>query len=458
MAKYRVETDEGVFMVETDEAEEPVAPAAPAAAKSRPEDTSLGGFVGNVGKSAARFAEDTAQAVMNPGKTAQGIVGLLDPRGVMTEEGPQGGSDSRAAFAKFYKDRYGSFEDFARTLYEDPVGVMADFSTASGGVGLGAKAAKLPRLAQAASRAATATDPIVAPASAMSSLAGRGGGRAAEALYRSALAPTKAQAPTAKVGRALARTGLDERIPVSQSGLEKIEGLIHDINTQVDDAIQKGSAQGATVSRDPIGWEAHRRVSDRFQKQVLPQSDLSTIDSTILEFLGESPADLSLAEAQAVKKGTYRQLRDRAYQGDVKTARVETEKALASAIREEIARQFPEVDALNAREKKLLALDPALEHAVHNLANRRAFGIMTPVTAGGVYALTHDPTIAAVAAAVKAIVDHPPVRSRLAIGLDMAAKKAAKGSPAARKTGRAATGASRVQAWLDRFEQENPQQ
>jgi hypothetical protein len=76
--------------------------------------------------------------------------------------------------------------------------------------------------------------------------------------------------------------------------------------------------------------------------------------------------------------------------------------------------------ALNARESKLLGLQDALETAVRKMDNRDMLGIGTPIAAGAA-------GMATAVGIMKAILDNPAVKSRLAANLRQAASKTPKG-------------------------------
>lgn len=82
------------------------------------QDKSLGGFAGNVVKSGANLVGNTAGAILNPIQTVQNLISVVKDPKVLID---------------YYKQRYG--KDLATTLYEDPVGVLADLSAIAGGVG-----------------------------------------------------------------------------------------------------------------------------------------------------------------------------------------------------------------------------------------------------------------------------------------------------------------------------------
>lgn len=111
--------------------------------------------VTNVVPSAIKYGKELYEAVTNPAETAVGISNLTkaalnaitpdiiakwiyDPK--EAEKAGQVGT----AIGNFYRDRYGSVENFKTSLAQDPVGVMGDLSTV---LGLGAGAAKLATLA-----------------------------------------------------------------------------------------------------------------------------------------------------------------------------------------------------------------------------------------------------------------------------------------------------------------------
>jgi hypothetical protein len=104
----------------------------------------------------------------------------------------------------------------------------------------------------------------------------------------------------------------------------------------------------------------------------------------------------------------------------MKTSTIEAQKALARGIKEELANQFPELSDLNAREGGLLDLQPVLEKAVQRIGNHQIMGIGTPITAGAAKVVSGSNKVGAVAGLMKAVLDNPAVKSKLAIALNQA--------------------------------------
>lgn len=109
-----------------------------------PEPKSLGGFAENVVKSGGKLIGDTVGAVANVfnpdmeqntvanlGKLAVGTAQYLDPTQVLGTQY----EDKARAVGNFYEDRYGGIDKIAETLYNDPVGVVADVAGVATGAG-----------------------------------------------------------------------------------------------------------------------------------------------------------------------------------------------------------------------------------------------------------------------------------------------------------------------------------
>jgi hypothetical protein len=124
---------------------------------------------------------------------------------------------------------------------------------------------------------------------------------------------------------------------------------------------------------------------------------------------------IPLDEAQRIKQRTYTKLR-KSY-GELKSAEFEGYKALARGLKEELAAAFPEIGTMNAAESRLLGLEPALERAVRRIANRELLGIGTPIAATAAHAATGSAAAAGAIGVMRAVMDNPAFKSKLAIAL-----------------------------------------
>lgn len=276
-------------------------------------------------------------------------------------------------------------------------------------------------------------------------------GKTPEGAYESAMKPSTALSPEQR--SAIVQTGLEQGIPVSKSGVEKIGDLIDDLNSKI-------KAQIANDPTRPIDPNAVATRADaakaKFTNQVNAQPDLNAIEASRQQFLTEQGAKppvpavaprptgvldaqgnpimtqgsaasppapapaMDAADAQTMKQGTYQVLRGK--YGEQGSASVEAQKALARGLKEEIATQFPEISNLNAAEGRLLDLQPVLERAVNRISNHQAIGIGTPIAGAATKAVTGSSSVGGVAMTLKAVLDNPAVKSRLAIAVSKASK------------------------------------
>jgi hypothetical protein len=241
---------------------------------------------------------------------------------------------------------------------------------------------------------------------------------AAPRLMQSAVKPTLATLRDVAKGAAVPRvvtTLLDEGVNVTAGGLQKLQGLLgasqHELRTLLANA-EAGGAPGinpyAVAGR--LGDTARRAA-----QQVNPARDVAAVTRVGNEFLGEYGGRLlPLAEANAVKAGTYAGLRE-AY-GELGKAGVEAQKALARGLKEEIEVQAPGAEVINAQIGRLTDAVGAVGRRVAIQSNRDPVGIAW---------VTHHP-----ATFLAAVLDRSPaVKSMLARGLYQSAGRVAQVSP-----------------------------
>jgi len=240
-------------------------------------------------------------------------------------------------------------------------------------------------------------------------------GKTPEAAYESALKPSTTLSQGERA--AVVKTGLEQEIPISKGGLEKLGEKIETLNQSIKDEI--AADPNRPIDPSKVATRADQAKA-RFSQQVNKGTDLNAIEASKQQFLDENPGSMGAADAQAMKQGTYRVLKGKF--GEQGSASVEAQKALARGLKEEIASQFPEISKLNADESRLLDLQPVLERAVNRISNHQAIGIGTPVAGAAAKAVTGSGGVAAVASVLKGVLDNPGVKSRLAIAISKSSK------------------------------------
>lgn len=210
---------------------------------------SVGGFAKNVVTSGAKLLGDTASAalnVFNPNmqkntvaniaRLTTGAAQLADPTrgnqivsaipGLGAVQSRTGNQEAQAkAVGQFYKDRYGGIDNITNTIYNDPVGVVADAATVATGVGgalrgggaiatkmgLAGKSNALTRAGRTASNIGRTVDPIM--------VAGKGVGavKAGGLKFGGRVKPMLANRADKMVTRGIGN-------PAQQAKLEKLTG------------------------------------------------------------------------------------------------------------------------------------------------------------------------------------------------------------------------------------------
>jgi len=118
--------------------------------------------VANVPGSALRFAGDIATAALNPIETFDTVT-KLGASLLSLVPGVKGDPTLAKEVGKFYVDRYGSFENVAKTLRDDPVGFAGDLSLIlTGGAGAARASGRASKLTEGAAQLGRKIDPVLA--------------------------------------------------------------------------------------------------------------------------------------------------------------------------------------------------------------------------------------------------------------------------------------------------------
>jgi hypothetical protein len=288
----------------------------------------------------------------------------------------------------------------------------------------------------------------------------------AEGLYRSALKPSTTMKPEA-IDSAV-RYGLDNSIPISEAGATKLQGIIDDLGARVKAQLKPG------VTIDPTAVASRvDQIRGKFKNQVNPTADLNALDAAKQDFLNQhtTPAvapkatgvldangepimtkgapeqvnPIEASKAQDIKQNTYQQLKKK--YGQLASADIEGQKALARGIKEELETQFPEIRGLNAEQAQAIGLDKVLTRAVNRIANHDPIGLL-PAMAIDAGMATHGLGGATAAGILTKVMTNPAVRSRVAIALDYATRKASNSGKAVQA---GTTGATRLGAITSRI-------
>lgn len=223
--------------------------------------------------------------------------------------------------------------------------------------------------------------------------------------------------------------GIQGQYVPSHKGLEKLKADMEAVNNQIADIIDIGTTSGKSVDTG----SALSRLDDlrEFYKNA-PKSQeyLKELDDFADMVKISHGQKLTLKQAQQMKRTIY-QLEKKHY-GEMKGLEVESNKALARGLKEEIVKLEPDIAKLNADDSAMINLDNVLERAVNRIRNYDVirwgdtFMTLTGAVVGG-------PGGAVGAGITKRILEDAAVKSRIAFALSKAGK--VKGMPTITRAG-----------------------
>lgn len=183
------------------------------------------------------------------------------------------------------------------------------------------------------------------------------------------------------------------------------------------------------------------------QNTVNPEDALNTIQAVQDEFVKYHGKRIPYRKAQEIKKNTGTRLRKQ--YGEMKTDLIEAQKQITRGIKDKLAEGIPELAELNAREAKLLNLEDIMQKAIKRIDNRDILSLGTGLygAAGG---LVGGVRMAGLAAILRATIENPMIKSKLAIAISGVQKR--KGGQG--KLSRLASPASRIEAYRRQLEAE----
>jgi len=193
-------------------------------------------------------------------------------------------------------------------------------------------------------------------------------------LMHTAAKPAVTDTRSLANANAALETMLKEGINPTQGGMNKLQALVRELNSEVESGIANSPAQ-ANVAR--VGSRL-RGPFDSARLQVNPKADTATVRSVWDEFRNSpnitGKTDIPVQLAHELKKGTYRSLGGKSY-GEVGSMSVEAQKALARGLREEVANNVPDVVAPLRREADLMNVRDVAERTAMREGNKNISGL-----------------------------------------------------------------------------------
>lgn len=249
----------------------------------------------------------------------------------------------------------------------------------------------------------------------------------AEKRYRADIKPGRAL--TREAQDAMVSEGLERGIePRTFEGADKARGAINEINTEIDAAVN--SPKGQARSLDPNQFTKNiDEAASKSEGQYTASGDRPVYANAKEDYLDKfrtsvGPAkgptrNMSAAEAHNIKKATYREVGDKAYDRDMTSTSEKAQMAGAKDMKEAVESVFPEFKGKNELEGVLLDIEKHVEQ------NAKLDGSRTP-------AGSHETFYGDAKAVLRKALKNPNVRNRVTMALYRAGKSKANLSVGAR--------------------------
>lgn len=263
----------------------------------------------NIGPSALKYGKDIYEAVTSPVETVKGLgeitkaaINAITPDVIAKwiydpKEAAKAGQVGTAV-ADFYRDRYGSVENFKQSLAKDPVGVMGDVSAVLNIAGGGAKMAtmvpqigeqgKVATLAKRLSSASRMTDPLLVTGK----VAGTVGSNIAGALSGTGPTTVRGAAKAGFEGDQNFLSGLRGDVPATQA----LDNARYNLNVMRQNRANAYRSGMVDIKNDKTILD----LAD-VEKQIADAEKSNRIGTTVIDDTAQAVIDTLKKEVQAWK-------------------------------------------------------------------------------------------------------------------------------------------------------------
>jgi len=319
---------------------------------------------------------------------------FTDPQKAIKMLGQLFSSDGLSALKDYYVKSYGSIEQAKQTAYNDPIGFLSDISLLGGPMTVAGKlggASKAGKAAQVAGNVLQNADPVAASIGAMR-LGGGGLLTAAgvpQGIYRSTLKPSTAKTNKFQRGDVRKRVInelMDNEIPISHQGVEKLQGVV-DVQTQkLDDMITSADKAGTMIPIRDVLSELDKlriKLSDPISNPTASK-DVATINKFTEDWLRQigPVSEIRPSEARALRQTMDEKINWTSIPTKAEGLPVAIEKATAHGARQALGDAAGSGDQARIVSGLLDAQEP-LKNAAARLDNNNAIGLRETMVLGG---------------------------------------------------------------------------
>lgn len=222
------------------------------------------------------------------------------------------------------------------------------------------------------------------------------------------------------------KTAIEEEIPLTKEGVEKVKSVIGGIQDKIDNVLK--------VNKEPIDTldiliNYTGLVKKQFGNTIFGKKYLDEIVRLEDDILSTWPEKIPTKAAQEIKIKTNALIGK--YYGELSGVQQEFQKGIVKGLKENLENRYPELKKLNATEGANIELLKSLEQAVNRIGNRdiRQLGSLIAIGTGSTLGAAIGGSMGAAPGAIFAVlatelIDNPKIKSKIAIALYRARKTA----------------------------------
>ena len=338
-----------------------------------------------------KFAKGMGEEIVNlwnvakhPIKTADNLIGLT--RGLaqyipmkITGGTPEDEQYKQTRYVEelgknlgeYIYNSYGTYDNFKKQVNDNPVKIMRDLSTVLAISGKLASGIGLEETSKALGFAGEISAPQYLPETAVKGTI-KGIAPLGKTLYGKTVGKFPLDTQLAEKERII-NAGYKNEIPISRSGVLKVEDLKTELGKQIDDIIDEGSLSSKNTFGKPVPVYINKqRVLEKLEefkdsKYVAGSHDVegarAIIDDVRDKFLVSHPDKISLKEAQSIKQALQKEVAN-SYD-EFSNFKKEAIKQEAYGMRLEIEKKVPNIIPVNIQQKDMIDFSEKLLREVN---------------------------------------------------------------------------------------------
>jgi hypothetical protein len=380
----------------------------------------------NLPGSVVKEAKNVVGAITQPIETIKGLSNIA--LGAV-QKGISGTQKEEVYFDKlkdYYKTKYGSSNEFLKTLQNDPAEVLSDASMFVTGGATGA--AKLAKLSKVGAKATPALEKVAQVGTAIDPLnlgintAAYGASKAIPAtvapkFYESAAKWSTTLSPTERA--AITETALKNQIPLSYEGLGMVQSKLGELGDKMDNLISSATDKNIKIPASKVleSLKDVKKQSGGFKIEAAQDiKEINNIEKQFKTYLKQNKiTSVTPQQLQDFKTDAYKRIDFGRAPEKPSIAKEEAYRSMANVAKTSLEGFIPELKSINTEYGALRELQPNLQRAVGRIENRDLFSLGGATKTGAGAVVGGVP--GAIAGFGQSLLEAPKIKSKAALEL-----------------------------------------